>query len=518
MTRRQSFNLTRERICFNSDWRFHRDDTACADYKFQYLQIRDWILATGNELINEGLVKPCRPTDQPEIDEISRLPQFDDSNWRLVNLPHDWAIEGPFSQDLPGETGKLPWHGVGWYRKHFSLEQSDSGKCIFLDIDAAMSHSAIWLNGRLLGGWPYGYSSFRIELTSYVEFGSDNVLAIRLENPPNSSRWYPGGGLYRNLWLVKTQPIRVRHWGTFVSTPRVSTRLAVVNVDITLENATDSECELNLNTYVVALDENDQPSEKHIVAAEPLSLKLDAHYQTVRTQVVLVKKPRLWSLKHRHRYIAVTTLDSGGKELDRVETPFGIRRVRVDPDHGFFLNDEHVTLKGVCLHHDLGALGTAVNTRALQRQIEIMQSMGCNSIRTSHNPPAPELLDLCDRMGILVIDEAFDCWRRGKKMASDIPENDPNVRYCDYAADFIDWHERDLRAMVRRDRNHPCVIMWSIGNEVSEQWRSGWLEMGHTTRWYREGRRPYSSLVTSAFNNEMAGYSGYQTAVDVLGL
>jgi beta-galactosidase len=516
MARKQTESCPRERISFNHNWRFCREDVSSPHQQLAYAQLLHWIAATGTELINEGVSKPVSPHEPPAIDDDILSTQFDDSNWRQLDLPHDWAIEGPFSQDLPGETGKLPWQGVGWYRKHFTVDVADSGKCIFLDIDGAMSHSAIWLNGKLLGGWPYGYSSYRIELTPHLVFGGDNVLAVRLENPPHSSRWYPGSGLYRNLWLVKTHPVRIRHWGTFVSTPRVTSREAIVNVDVTLENTSDTECELVLNTTVYALGDAGKASEKHFACAEPFSLKLDTHFQTVRTQVITIKKPRLWSLKHRHRYLAVTTLECGGKQIERVETPFGIRTIRFDPDHGFFLNDEPTSLQGVCLHHDLGALGAAVNTRALERQIEIMQSMGCNSIRTSHNPPAPELLDLCDRMGMLVIDEAFDCWRRGKKWPSDVPENDPNIHYFDYAGNFDDWHERDLRALVRRDRNHPCVVMWSIGNEVVEQWYpDGWKLSSRLAGIAREEDR--TRPVTAAFNAEIAGYSGFQTALDVLG-
>ncbi len=516
MARKQSTSALSDRLSFNDDWRFHRDGDPDAAPGFEYSQIRDWILSTGTDLINEGVEKPVRPAAEPQLDENRFLPQFDDNGWRQLNLPHDWAIEGPFSQDLPGETGKLPWPGVGWYRKHFTLAESDSGKSIFLDIDGAMSHSAIWLNGKLLGGWPYGYSSFRVELTAHVNIDADNVLVVRVQNPPNSSRWYPGSGLYRNLWLVKKHPVRVAHWGTFITTPRVSSREATVNLDVTLENTTESECELILSTTIFALDDKGRASEKPAAHAEPFDIKLRARSQTMRTQVVQLKKPKLWALKHRHRYVAVTTISSGGKDIDRVETSFGVRSVRFDPDRGFLLNDEHVMLKGVCLHHDLGALGAAVNTRALERQIEIMQLMGCNSIRTSHNPPAPELLDLCDKMGILVIDEAFDCWRRGKKWPPDALENDPNVRYFDYATDFDDWHERDLRAMVRRDRNHPCVIMWSIGNEVIEQWYpDGWKLATRLAGIVREEDR--SQPVTSAFNGEMAGYSGFQTALDVVG-
>jgi beta-galactosidase len=245
-------------------------------------------------------------------------------------------------------------------------------------------------------------------------------------------------------------------------------------------------------------------------------VKLDPGRETCRTQCVTVRKPRRWSLARRHRYVAVTVLEQDGKVIDRVETPFGIRSIRVDPDRGFFLNEIHVPLRGVCLHHDQGGLGTAIHVRALQRQIEILQRMGCNAIRTSHNPPAPELLDLCDRMGMLVMDEAFDCWRLGKKWPAGTQENDPAITYFDYARVFDDWHERDLRCMLRRDRNHPCVVMWSVGNEVIEQWKSdGWKLATHLCGITREEDR--TRPITSAFNGEQAPYTGFQTALDVLG-
>jgi beta-galactosidase len=506
----------RERLSFNDAWRFSRERSSNSDSTFELARLRDWIKATGTDLINEGVEKPMRPDAEPDVDEAFTRSGYDDRDWRLLRLPHDWGIEGPFAQELPGETGKLPCNGVGWYRKRFTVDASHVDDCLFLDVDGAMSHSAIWLNGKFAGGWPYGYSSFRIDLTPYLKFGEENLIAIRLESSENSSRWYPGAGIYRNLWLVRTTKVRIRHWGVFVTTPHVSSREAIVNVEITIENTSDAECALSLQTSIYELDAHERLSKKPVAVAEPCRLDLRANTQTMRTPVLLIKKPRLWSLTNRNRYVVVTTLEANGRLVDRVETPFGVRTIRFEAGDGFWLNGARVQLKGVCLHHDLGALGTALHLRALERQIEILQEMGCNSIRTSHNPPAPELLELCDRMGMLVMDEAFDCWRRGKKWPANLTENDACGSFFDYAADFDDWHERDLRALVRRDRNHPCIVMWSIGNEVIEQWHpDGWKLATRLAGIVREEDR--SRPVTSAFNAEAAAYTGFQTALDIIG-
>jgi beta-galactosidase len=506
----------RERIPFNDGWRFRRGDAPDARGSLAYSVLRPYLLATGTDLINEGVSRPTRPAGHPGHDVSFVRPDFDDSKWRIVTLPHDYGIEGHFSHDLPGDTGRLPWHGPAWYRKRFRVPRDDAGRRVALDVDGAMSFSTVWLNGCLVGGWPYGYTSFRLDLTPYLRQGDENVLAVRLDGPPNSSRWYPGGGLYRNLWLLKTPPVRVQRFGVFVTTPRVSAGAALVSVDTTLENTSDEKCELVLRAAVHALDADGKPSATPVALAEPCDFELGPGAQTCRTQFATLARPKLWSLGARHRYLVVTTLEQAGKVLDRVVTPFGVRTIQVDPDHGFFLNGSRVPLRGVCLHHDQGALGAAVHTRALERQIEILQSMGCNAIRTSHNPPAPELLDLCDRMGMLVMDEAFDCWRRGKRWPAGVPEHSPGIEYFDYARVFDDWHERDLRAMLRRDRNHPSVVMWSIGNEVIEQWfPDGWKLAAHLAGIVREEDR--TRPITSAFNGENAAYTGFQTALDVLG-
>ena len=495
----------RERVSFNMDWRFQKDDPAGLGDRLSYAKIKSWVVATGGDLVNPVAAKPVRPDGNVGGDAPYARVDFDDSGWRRLNLPHDWGIEGPFKQEYPGDTGKLPWWGVGWYRRHFTIPAADAEKRILLDVDGAMAYAAVWLNGRFVGGWPYGYASFRIDLTPFVKPGAENVIAIRLDNPPDSSRWYPGGGIYRNIWLVKTAAVHVAHWGTAVTTPVVSADLAMVNVDFVIENDSPGKIQASVSTRIYELGPNGQRGDSPVATSETSVVEIDpANSRTAaRSNLLTVGKPRLWDLQHPNRYVAVTTIDVGGRIVDRYETPFGIRTIRFDPDKGFLLNGEHVRINGVCDHHDLGALGAAVNPRALERQIQLLQEMGCNAIRTSHNPPAPELLDLCDRMGMLVMDEAFDCWRSGKR---------PN----DYHLLFDDWSEKDLRALVRRDRNHPSVVLWSIGNEVREQYETeGWRLATHLAGIAREEDR--TRPVTSGCNNVDSGYNGFQTALDALG-
>jgi len=493
------------RVSFNADWRFQKGDPAGLGDALAYGRIKSWVIATGDDLLNPMAARPARPAGSPGGEIPYAQAGFDDGAWRKLNLPHDWGIEGPFKQELPGDTGKLPWSGVGWYRKHFTVEPADAGQRLYLDVDGAMAYAAVWLNGQFVGGWPYGYTSFRLDLTPFVNWGAENVVAIRLDNPPESSRWYPGGGLYRNLWLVKTAAAHVAHWGTVVTTPAVTKDAATVNVDFVIENDSPDKIEASVSTRIYELGADGRGGASPVATSDTLLVDIDpAKARTAaRSNLLTIGKPRLWDLQHPNRYVAVTTIDQSGKIVDRYETPFGIRTIRFDPDQGFFLNGVHVRINGVCDHHDLGALGAAINSRALERQVQLLQEMGCNAIRTSHNPPAPELLEICDRLGMLVMDEAFDCWRSGKHAN-------------DYHLLFDDWAEKDLRALVRRDRNHPSVILWSIGNEIREQGEAeGWRLATHLAGIVREEDR--SRPVTSACSSLDAGYNGFQTALDVLG-
>jgi beta-galactosidase len=460
--------VPRERLSFNAGWRFLRIEAP-----------------------------------EPAQDPAPAEPGFDDSRWRRLDLPHDWAIEGPFTTTLPNSTGMLPSAGVGWYRKVFDAPASDGSRRVFLDIDGAMSHAQVWLNGRLLGEWPYGYTSVRLELTPHLRFGAANLLAVRLDNPPGSSRWYPGGGIYRNVWLVKTSRVHVAHWGVFVTTPEISTERAAVEVRAAIENGSGSAAKVSVQHEVF-----EESAPNRVVARSELSGLSVAPGRSADSVARLeVRQPRLWSLDAPHMYRVRTTVREDRQVVDVTETPFGIRRIVVDPERGLELNGSRVRLKGVCLHHDLGPLGAAVHVRAMERQLELLREMGCNAIRTAHNPPAPEFLDLCDRLGFLVLAEAFDAWRYPAR----------NWVPNDYARHFEAWHERDTRAFVRRDRNHPSIFMWSSGNEIQDQRRPDGvrtaqqlLALFHA----EDATRP----VTGGLDDPDAVRSGFYRGFDVIGL
>jgi beta-galactosidase len=377
---------------------------------------------------------------------------FDDSGWRLLDLPHDWSIEGEFSDTNKATAGggALPG-GIGWYRKTFSIDPSKKDKLIYIEFDGVYRNSEVWINGNYVGKRPYGYSSFRYELTPYLIYGDEmNVLAVRVDNSkqPNS-RWYSGSGIYRNVWLVSTEKIAVDHWGTFVTTPEVRPDSALVRISIAIRNSTGNPAKITVASTLFS------PGGQKVAMVRNADIDLTGAVTAV-TQEVTLEDPDLWSVDHPSLYRIVTEVISEGKVKDIYETVTGIRSFVFDSEKGFILNGNHVRILGVCNHHDLGCLGAAVNTRAIERQLELLKEMGCNGVRTSHNPPAPELLDLCDRMGFIVMDEAFDMWK--------IKKTD-----YDYHLDYDEWYRRDLEDMVLRDRNHPSVFIWSIGNEIMEQ-------------------------------------------------
>lgn len=405
--------------------------------------------------------------DGSRIEEsgFMQMPQFDDKAWRKLDLPHDWGIEGPFRSDLEGYTGKLPWRGIGWYRKHFLVPETDKGKRYYLDFDGAMANAEIWLNGVKVGERPYGYISFRVDLTSALRWGEENVVAVRLNTEKLGSRWYPGAGIYRHVRLVKTGQVHVAQWGVFVTTPQVTDESAKVALNIKLQNHRASESDCSYTVAVYELDADDRTGKKVASCGrrEITVLSGDCREDSVAMEV---QHPKRWSLERPSRYLARVSVYEGEKKVDEYDAPFGIRTIQFTHDDGFLLNGCRVQIKGTCNHHDLGALGAAVSEAALRRQIQILKSFGCNAIRTSHNPPAPELLTLADKMGMLVMDEAFDCWQYGKKE-------------FDYGSLFYQWHERDIESLVCRDRNHPSVILWSTGNEVEEEYHP---EMGIARR------------------------------------
>ncbi len=381
-------------------------------------------------------------------------PSLDDAQWSQVRLPHDWAIEGPFDPNLNPHTGALPISGTGWYRKTFLLTENAKERYFTIVFDGAMSNTTVWLNGHELGKRPYGYASFAFDLTAYLNYGREaNVLAVRLAPEEHSSRWYPGAGIYRNVWLDVTGPIHVAEWGTYVTTPEVSGEKATVSVKTEISNRLNKDAQIVLRTSVPELT---------------------------------LSQPERWDLDHPYFYTLVSEVLDGGQVGDKSSTPFGVRTIAFDKEKGFVLNGKQVKLHGVCMHHDLGALGAAVSRRATERQLEILKEAGVNAVRTSHNPPSPELLEYCDRLGIVVMDESFDMWR--------IPKVENG-----YSKYFDEWSERDVRDMVRRDRNHPSVILWSIGNEIPEQkLAEGWKDAKRLVGFFHEEdpTRP----TTSGFN------------------
>ncbi len=372
-----------------------------------------------------------------------------DTGWRSLTLPHDWSIEGTFSKDNPATPGggALPG-GVGWYRKTFLVSAASKNKQVFIDFDGVYRNSEVWINGHSLGTRPNGYISFQYDLTPYIYFDRPNTIAVKVDNSkqPNS-RWYSGSGIYRNVWLTLVNKIHISRYGTFITTPQVSEKSATVNIVSHIRNALTLGKIATIQTIVY-----DAAGKQ----AAMVSSKENITGVTDIKQLLRIDQPVLWSLENPVLYKAVTRVLVDGQVMDSYRTLFGIRYFRFDMNKGFFLNGKPVKILGVCDHHDLGALGAAINTRAIQRQLEILKEMGCNGIRTSHNPPAPELLDLCDKMGFIVMDEAFDMWAKQKTK-------------FDYHLYWNEWHQKDLEEQVLRDRNHPSIFIWSIGNEIPEQ-------------------------------------------------
>ncbi|HKO52084.1 MAG TPA: glycoside hydrolase family 2 TIM barrel-domain containing protein [Polyangiaceae bacterium] len=373
---------------------------------------------------------------------------FNDSSWRAVTLPHDFSIELAFSSNSPsGSSGGYLDGGIGWYRKTFTLGQASAAKRVLIEFDGAYMNSQVWINGSLLGTRPYGYSSFEYDLTPYVKFdGSSNVIAVKVNNKQPNSRFYSGSGIYRNVWLTQVDPIHVPNGGVFVS-PVVSGAAATVSVTTEVQNQSSDSGSVTVSTTITGADgttvaTNDSPATA-VAAAATVTVQ----------QSLAVSSPQLWSLSTPTLYRVKVEVKVAGAIVDSYVTPMGIRTATFSATSGFALNGQGMKLRGVNMHHDLGALGAAVNYRAIERQVEILKGMGVNAIRTSHNPPAPELLEISDRLGVLILDEAFDTWEQTKTAN-------------DYGLYFKDWAERDISAMVRRDRNHPSVILWSIGNEV----------------------------------------------------
>lgn len=458
--------------------------------------LKKWILPSGNDFIRDAAKHHIRPEGNPGGNFAFVQNNFNDKSWEPVNLPHDWAIRGPFYKEanaiVGGGMGRLPVQGVAWYRRKLDISGNDAGKSIYLDIDGAMSYAMVWLNGNLVGGWPYGYNSFRLDLTSYIKPGGDNQLAIRLDNPPNSSRWYPGAGIYRSVWLTKVHPLHIAQWGTFVRSKNASASSAAIDLSINIENKTATDGQVQVLTDIYLLNAKYERAGNKIASFPAKVVRVPAGKKVTVQNAVTIASPLLWGPLPEQKpnlYVAVSRLYKNGKAIDEYETRFGIRTLKFDPVKGLLVNGKAIRIRGVNQHHDLGALGAAFNLRAAERQLEILREMGCNAIRLAHNPPAPELLELADRMGFMVIDEIFDCWERGKTP-------------LDFHLIFSDWHEPDTRAFVRRDRNHPSVIAWSFGNEVGEQYTAeegaALAKRLHHIVWEEDSTRPATASMNYA--------------------
>ena len=382
---------------------------------------------------------------------------FREQDWETVCVPHDWAIAGSFSKDAPsgGPGGWLP-SGISWYRKNIALSEEVAGKRVWIEFDGIMANSDVWMNGAFLGHRPCGYTSFRYDVTDVVKPGGENWLVVKSDTSEQpASRWYTGAGIYRHVRMIIVEPVHIKPWGVYVTTPEVSESQAMVNCTVEVENTSSKSLPMVLRSYVVNSDG------KTVASNELQFVLLGSGSYCAEGQRLLVKKPRLWNLEAPELYALKVQLLHENTLIDEVTTPFGIRSAEFKSETGFWLNGENIKLKGVCLHHDGGAVGAAVPLAVWERRFKLMKELGVNAIRTAHNPPAPEFLDLCDRMGFLVMDEIFDVWQKGKKGAD-------KKKLHDYHLHFDEWAHTDLRESILRDRNHPSIILYSVGNEIHD--------------------------------------------------
>ncbi len=437
--------------------------------------------------------------DVPE----AKSPDYDDSDWQEVQLPHDWSIKLPVSKENAGEgwmegsMGYLPG-GIGWYRKEFQLPKSYEGKKVVIQFDGVYHQSDVYINGEHLGFHPYGYTTFEYDLTPYLNYGEENTIAVRVDHSDApSSRWYSGSGIYRHVWLKVTNPVHVATWGTYITTPEISEKEAKVNIATTIDNSTQNPVEVLVQNQVI-------DKQGKTVAVEKSKLQVGASKQETLQQSLKLKEPQLWSIEAPNLYVMETTVKVNGKTVDQYKTKFGVREIRFDAYKGFFLNGENIKMKGMNLHPDAGSLGTAVPDKSYLRRLQILKEYGVNAIRCSHNPPTSEFLDMCDSLGFVVIDEAFDKWK--------------SLYYAKY---FDKWWQRDMDAMVLRDRNHPSIVLWSIGNETGEQLdkTEEGAERAIMLRDYVHALEP-TRLVTAALQpdkSRMYNKTGFAQALDVVG-
>jgi len=373
-------------------------------------------------------------------------PQLDDAAWESVSIPHDWAISGPYIRDGEGATAKLPWKGEGWYRRVLPLKDRHRGKRVYLLFDGVMAFPTVYVNGDSVGGWDYGYNSFFVDITDQLDFEGENVLAVHADTRQHRSRWYPGAGIYRKVQMMVVDPVHVPVWGSYVTTPIVKPHYADVRIQLRVKNAGKADSARIVHQVVA-------PNGK-VVASESFRTFLPSQKETLTEATLTLRNPQRWDINNPVRYKVHSQVFVGGRKVDVYQTSFGVRTFRFDPDHGFFLNDRRVQLKGVNLHHGHGPLGAAFYPRALERQLQMMQAMGANAVRNSHNVAAPEFLEMCDSMGLLVINELFDKF-------------DDTAGFLD-GQDFEEFAHRNVRNFMLRDRNHPSVILWSVGNEIPD--------------------------------------------------
>ena len=419
---------------------------------------------------------------------------YNDESWERIQLPHDWSIKLSFDKKMGGSAAHLPG-GIGWYRKQFKLPRSYNGKVISILFDAICHQSDVYINGHHLGFRPYGFCSIEYDLTPYLDYDGENVIAVRVNRSgvKDVARWYTGSGIYRHAWLQVTNPVHIATYGTYVTTPSVSEDKAEIRIMTTLENELKKVQTVSISHLIL-------DNQGKIVAKSGTEKTLFEAGQSIKiTQNLTLNYPRLWTLEKPELYTLETTVKANGKVTDLYKTPFGIRTIAFDSEKGFLLNGKQVKLKGMCLHQDAGSLGTAVLDRSYERRLEIIKEYGCNAIRCSHNQPSPEFLDMCDRMGFVVIDEAFDKWKSGY-----------------YEKYFDEWWQRDLENMILRDRNHPSIILWSIGNEVTEAWEQGneGIKRAEMLRDFVHKLEPSRPVTLAAQNNHRGEFSA---VADVVG-
>ena len=441
--------------------------------------------------MNDKEIKPIIPEVKAPTEATIA---YKTKGFKKVQIPHDWAIESPFLMEEPNETGKLPWTGYAWYRKSFDVAANFSPEKdrYYLDFDGVMASPQVYVNGKKAGAWAYGYAPFRVDITPYLKAGEKNLIAVQASNKELSTRWYPGAGIYRHIWLEKTTPVHIANWGVYVTTPSITDKGAKLAIETTVDNTTDKPATITISQEVAG------------ITTKPTSVTLAPNSSQVVKQSITLPNPKLWDMETPNLYTLSTSIAQDGKQIDLKDTRFGVRTAEWKPE-GFFLNGRKVRLNGVCEHHDLGALGSAFYKRGMERKIEILKGMGCNSIRTTHNPPAKELLELCDEHGILVIDELFDIWKL-QKYGKD----------SGYHIFWPNWWKKDVKNFVLRDRNHACIIAWSGGNEISEIYSKEGTAINQKLKeefLKYDSTRAYSVGVNAA----VGAYNGFGDVLDSFG-